>query len=123
MMRTTLVIGGLDPTGGAGITADARTLTSIGVHSMTVATCIVPQNLETVKCVFPLPVETIQAEMESAFETAPVHSCKVSVIYSRKALHRIVGLLTRSRTNVEHFPVVFDPVMRATVGGNLIGDA
>lgn len=122
MMRTTLVIGGLDPTGGAGITADARTLAVIGVHSMTVATAVVPQNLQTVKCVTPLPVDAIQAEIESAFETATVHSCKVSVIYSRNALHNIVGLLTHARAK-EHFPIVFDPVMHATVGEDLSGDS
>lgn len=120
-MRTTLVIGGLDPTGGAGITADARTLTAIGVHSMTVATAIVPQTLKEVRFVAPLDIDTIDAQLEAAFETVRVNSCKVSVIYSRKTLRGIVRHIARARSQ-GRFPVVFDPVLRATVGADLAGD-
>jgi len=122
MLKSTLVIGGLDPTGGAGISADARTLSLIGVQALTVSTCVVPQTGRGVLCVHPIPPEILESQIISAFESARVDSCKISTVYSKEGVNRIVEVLSSYRQK-RRFPVVFDPVMQASAGGDLAGTA
>ena len=55
LSKTVLVIAGSDPSGGAGIQADLKTLTSLGVYGMTAITALTEQNTKGVSGIFEIP--------------------------------------------------------------------
>ena len=55
-----LVIAGSDSSGGAGIQADIKTITSLGSYAMTAITAVTVQNTKGVKSVFPIPADEIK---------------------------------------------------------------
>jgi len=55
-----LIIAGSDSSGGAGIQADIKTLTSLGSYAMTAITAVTVQNTKGVKSVIPIPENEIK---------------------------------------------------------------
>ena len=55
-----LIIAGSDSSGGAGIQADIKTITSLGSYAMTAITAITSQNTKGVKSIVPIPVNEIK---------------------------------------------------------------
>ena len=58
-----LSIAGSDPSGGAGIQADLKTFSSLGVYGATVITAVVDENTVSVTDVHPVPVPFVQTQM------------------------------------------------------------
>ena len=54
-----LIIAGSDSSGGAGVQADIKTATSLGIYSMTAVTAVTVQNTKSVKSVIPIPANEI----------------------------------------------------------------
>jgi len=59
LSKTVLVIAGSDPSGGAGIQADLKTLTSFGVYGMTAITALTEQNTMGVSEIFEIPLDFV----------------------------------------------------------------
>jgi hydroxymethylpyrimidine/phosphomethylpyrimidine kinase len=110
-----LAIGGLDPTGGAGVTADARMLQSRGVHAATVATALTDQDRHGFRGFLPVPDDWLERLLAAALADGPVHAIKTGLFGHARAIAvaaRVVApLLDRG------VPLVVDPVLAATAGG------
>src|SRR5512137_3114228 len=63
--KKALTVGGSDSSGGAGIQADLKAFTSLGVHGATIITCITAQNTKGVQGLFPLEPEQVAAQFDS----------------------------------------------------------
>lgn len=113
-MPRVLVLGGLDPVGGAGITADARALLAVGCHAMTVATTLTIQNRRGLRDVQDVPVAHWQAAMVAVLEDGPVHAIKTGLLGSAAQVRALAAVLRTLELGV---PLVVDPVMAATAGG------
>ena len=59
LSKTVLVIAGSDPSGGAGIQADLKTLTSLGVYGMTAITALTEQNTKGVSGILEIPLDFV----------------------------------------------------------------
>ena len=80
-MRTALSIAGTDPTGGAGIQADLKTMTLNGVFAMSAVTALVAQNTTGVIGIMEVTPEFLQKQIDAVFEDIQIGraSCRERV--------------------------------------------
>jgi thiamine-phosphate diphosphorylase/hydroxymethylpyrimidine kinase/phosphomethylpyrimidine kinase len=115
-----LVIAGHDPSGGAGIQADARVIESFGLSVVTVPTALTVQSSRGVVSIHPVDVSIIRAQLELLFDDIG-HFDAVKVAMLPGAAHvELVSEILRSR-NAEN--VVVDPVVAPTHGPALLDRA
>lgn len=112
-MSTVLVIAGHDPSGGAGIQADARVIESFGVAAATVPTALTVQNSLGVTAVHAVQPEIIKAQLEALFDDAGAFDAvKVGMLADAEQASLIAEVLRRrNATNV-----VLDPVLASSAG-------
>lgn len=117
-MRSALSIAGTDPTGGAGIQADLKTMTMNGVYGMCAITALVAQNTMGVREISETTPEFLAAQLDAVFEDIPPDATKTGMV-SSSALIQVVS----ERLAHWHAPnIVVDPVMVATSGDRLISE-
>jgi hydroxymethylpyrimidine/phosphomethylpyrimidine kinase len=114
-----LIIAGSDSGGGAGIQADIKTVTMLGGHAMTAITAITAQNTLGVQGVHLVPVEMVLAQIDAVVADIGVDAVKIGMIGGRATAEMLAERLRTFRD----IPIVFDPVMVATSGSSLAGDA
>lgn len=109
-----LSIGGSDCSGGAGIQADIKAGGVFGVHVATAITAITAQNSARLHAVYPLTVDQLMTQIDSITSELPVTAVKIGMLASGDLLRAVADWLPSLDV-----PVVLDPVMGATSGGNL----
>jgi hydroxymethylpyrimidine/phosphomethylpyrimidine kinase len=116
MTAIALTIAGSDSGGGAGIQADLKTFSALGVYGASVITALTAQNTLGVQGVHDVPTPFIRQQLHSVLADLAVKAIKVGML-SRQATIRAVaeGLM-----NAPDIPVVLDPVMVATSGDLLL---
>ena len=116
MMKTpVLTIAGSDPSGGAGIQADLKSLSANGVYALSVLTSITAQNTCGVSSVFHLPSEVIEAQLDAIFSDIPVKTIKTGMLATPDIMTTVSKKLALH--TMEH--LVVDPVMVAK-GGHIL---
>ena len=117
-MRTALSIAGTDPSGGAGIQADLKTMTMNGVFAMSAITALVAQNTTGVREIVEMTPEFLGKQIDAVFEDIPPDAVKIGMVAS-------CGLIEKIAERLEFYQarkIVVDPVMVATSGGRLISE-
>jgi hydroxymethylpyrimidine kinase/phosphomethylpyrimidine kinase len=112
--KVALTIGGLDPSGGAGITADVVTFSVIGVHGAAVATALTYQNTRGVSGFWAVGERDLKAQLDAVLEDVDVAAVKVGMLASDRLAREVGPYLARFKS--DGVPVVFDPVMKAGAG-------
>jgi len=107
-------IGGSDPDGGAGIQADLKTFTSLGVYGITVITCVTAQNTFRYLLTYEVPPSVVEAQIDAIFEDFQVDAAKTGMLYSSEVIEVI------RRKVVGRTRLVVDPVLRSKTGGELL---
>lgn len=111
-----LTIAGSDSGGGAGIQADLKTFTALGVYGMTAVTSITAQNTLGVRSVHDLPPEFVALQVRVVAEDIGVDVVKTGMLSNAN----IIRTVAQTLTNLKLKPVVIDPVMRAKSGDPLL---
>jgi hydroxymethylpyrimidine/phosphomethylpyrimidine kinase len=111
-----LTIAGSDPSGGAGIQADLKTATTLGVYGASVITALTAQNTRGVRGIHAVPPAFIAAQYEAVVSDLDVRAAKIGMLGPVGAVEAVAAML-RERP-VPH--VVLDPVMIASSGDRLI---
>lgn len=114
-----LVIGGHDPSGGAGIQADIEALAANGVHAMTLITCLTLQDSCNVRAVHPVDPALLARQADLLLTDSSVAAIKIGLLGSREIAATVADLL-QSHPGI---PVVLDPVLAAGGGSDLAGAA
>ncbi len=112
------MIAGSDPSGGAGLQADLRAIAVHGMVGAGVVTAITVQNTRGVLHVQPVDCSLVSAQIAAVLDDLPVAAIKVGMLGDEEVADAVADAL--SGTGV---PVVLDPVMRASAGGELLTDA
>ncbi|WP_313515465.1 bifunctional hydroxymethylpyrimidine kinase/phosphomethylpyrimidine kinase [Sphingobacterium sp.] len=112
---TVLSIAGFDGSGGAGIQADTKTISSLGCYAMNVLTALPVQNTQGVKNIFDIPVEAVKEQLDCLFEDIYPDSIKIGMVHNSKLVETIADSLKDYKGSI-----VFDPVMVSTSGHRLI---
>jgi len=117
-VRTALTIAGTDPTGGAGIQADIKTMTANGVFAMSAVTALVAQNTTGVKSIVECTPEFLGQQLDCVFTDIFPDAVKTGMVAS-VPLIQVIG------DKLEEYGaknLVVDPVMVATSGDRLISE-
>jgi len=110
-----LTIAGSDSGGGAGIQADLKTFSALGVYGASVITALTAQNTRTVSRVEPASPAMIAAQMAAVFDDLDVRAVKLGMLGDAEAIATVAsGLAGRT------LPIVLDPVMVAKSGDRLL---
>ncbi len=118
-----LIIAGSDSGGGAGIQADIKTVTLLGGHPMTAITAVTAQNTVAISAIHPVPTEMVLAQIDAVVEDIGIDAVKIGMLGSAFTANQVAGRLSRLKAELPALPIVFDPVMVATSGGQLADDA
>lgn len=111
-----LTIAGSDSSGGAGIQADLKTMSAIGVFGASAITAITAQNTCEVRAIQGIEPDIVRQQIEAVLDDLPCTTVKLGMLYSRTTIETIADCLQR-------YPlrnIVLDPVMVSTSGCRLI---
>ncbi|GAW36298.1 hydroxymethylpyrimidine/phosphomethylpyrimidine kinase [Roseovarius sp. A-2] len=118
MVATALTIAGSDSGGGAGIQADLKTFSALGVYGASVITAVTAQNTRAVTDVHPVPNATVAAQIAAVLGDIRVDCIKIGMLGDAVLIATVAQALEGYRG-----PVVLDPVMVAKSGARLLPDA
>jgi hydroxymethylpyrimidine/phosphomethylpyrimidine kinase len=116
MIPNILSIAGTDPTGGAGIQADLKTIAALGGYGMAVVTALVAQNTQGVRAVQEISPEFLTAQLDAVFDDVRVDAVKIGMLANAGIISAVARVLDRRRPPY----VILDPVMVAASGDRLL---
>lgn len=111
-----LTIAGSDSSGGAGIQADLKTFSALGVFGASVITALTAQNTQGVTSIHQPPAAFLKDQLEAVLSDLDVCAIKIGMIGDEGSVLAIVDVLKSRRP----LPVVLDPVMVSTTGARLL---
>ena len=114
-----LSIAGTDPTGGAGVHADLKSIAANGGYGMAVVTALVAQNTRGVRSVHMPPVEFLTQQLDAVSDDVAIDAVKIGMLGTVEVIRAVEEWLGRVTPPV----VVLDPVMIATSGDRLLDRA
>ena len=101
-MRTALSIAGTDPTGGAGIQADLKTMTLNGVFAMSAVTALVAQNTTGVTGIMEVTPEFLQKQIDAVFRDIRPDAVKIGMVSSAGLIETIADRLKAYKIGRAH---------------------
>ena len=116
MTPIAVTLAGSDSGGGAGIQADLKTFSALGVYGASVITALTAQNTKGVTAIHDVPAEFVAAQIDAVFSDLDVSAVKIGMVSQRGVIETIAAGLARWRQS----RVVLDPVMIATSGDKLL---
>lgn len=116
--KRVLTIAGSDPSGGAGIQADIKTMSACGCFGMSAITAIVDENTIGVTDVHPVPVSFVRGQIKSVLDDIGADAVKIGMLHSSELIIAVKDTL--AGYNIRN--IVLDPVMVATSGDKLLQD-
>ena len=114
-----LIIAGSDSSGGAGIQADIKTATSLGVYAMTAITAITAQNTTGVKSIVAIPPKEIFNQISFSVQDIKPNSVKIGMLHNVDVIKEVIKAIKKHKLK----NIVIDPVMVAKGGHRLIGNS
>ena len=112
-----MTVAGSDSGGGAGIQADLRTFSALGVFGTSAITAVTSQNPCTVSRVDALPPEAVAEQIRSVLDIIDVRAVKTGMLLSAEIIRTVANSLKQVQ-----LPLVVDPVMISTSGTKLMQD-
>jgi hydroxymethylpyrimidine/phosphomethylpyrimidine kinase len=116
MTAVAVTIAGSDSSGGAGIQADLKTFSALGVYGASIITALTAQNTKGVRAIEPVPAEFVRAQMDAVFSDLDVRAVKIGMVWRSDVIETVAAGLARWNQTA----VVLDPVMAASSGEDLI---
>ena len=116
-MRTALTVAGSDSIGGAGIQADVKAMSVVGVHAASVITAVTAQNTCGVDGILPIPEEFIKTQLEAVLRDCDIKAVKTGMLYSAEIVGTVADILED-----HEMPLIVDPVMISGTGASLTED-
>ena len=111
-----LTIAGSDPSGGAGLQADLKTFTALGVYGASVVTALTAQNTRGVIGAISVPPDFIALQIEAVVTDLKVTAAKTGMLGDTPTVMAVAAEIRRQKIH----PLVVDPVMVATSGDVLL---
>lgn len=116
MSANALTIAGSDSGGGAGIQADLKTFSALGVYGASVITALTAQNTRAVRAIHDVPPAFVAAQMDAVFEDIRIDAVKIGMLNRPEVIDVVAAGLEHYRPRW----VVLDPVMVAKSGDRLL---
>lgn len=110
-----LTIAGSDSGGGAGIQADLKTFSALGVYGASAITALTAQNTQEVRAVYPVPPEFLCQQLSAVFDDIQIHAVKTGMLGSREMVKAVADFI-----GSRGVALVVDPVMISKSGNALL---
>ncbi len=121
LSKTVLVIAGSDPSGGAGIQADLKTLTSLGVYGMTAITALTEQNTRGVTGIYEIPLDFVVKQINCCLSDIGANAIKIGMMHNSDLINGVYEALKHNKIiGNKKISIVLDPVMVAKGGHRLL---
>jgi len=117
-MAIALTIAGSDSGGGAGIQADLKSFSAMGVYGASVITAVTAQNTQAVNAIHPIPDEVVAEQIRTVLSDIKVDAVKIGMLGTPGLISAVADAL-----NEFEGPIVLDPVMIAKSGAVLLEDS
>ena len=114
--RTVLSIAGSDSIGGAGIQADLKTFSALGVYGMTAITALTAQNTQSVLHIMPASEQNLRLQLEAVFTDVVPDAVKIGMLHNEALIDVVIKAIDCYRPR----NIVLDPVMISTSGCALL---
>lgn len=111
-----LTIAGSDSSGGAGIQADLKTFSALGVYGASVITALTAQSTKGITAVHPVPADFVAAQMDAVLSDLDVGAVKIGMLANATIVEAVSAGLHRHQVG----NVVLDPVLAASTGADLL---
>lgn len=111
-----LTIAGVDPSGGAGVLADIKTISALGAYGCAVIAALTAQNTLGVRGIHAVPTEFVRQQIETLLEDVCINAVKIGMLGTVEIIEAVAQSL--ERWELRH--VVVDPVMVAKSGDPLL---
>jgi hydroxymethylpyrimidine/phosphomethylpyrimidine kinase len=111
-----LSIAGVDPSGGAGVLADVKTMSALGAYGCAVIAALTAQNTQSVTAIAPVPPEFVGQQIDTLFADVRIDAVKIGMLGQQAVTMVVAEKLNKWRP--AH--VVLDPVMIAKSGDHLL---
>lgn len=118
MTAIALTIAGSDSGGGAGIQADLKTFSALGVYGASVITALTAQNTRGVTGIHDVPADFISLQMDAVFSDLAVDAVKIGMLSRPETIRTVAAGLERHDAR----NIVLDPVMVAASGDPLLAE-
>ncbi len=116
MMKIALTIAGSDSGGGAGIQADLKTFSALGIYGVSVITAVTAQNTTGVTAIESISPEVVLKQIDAVFSDFKIDVVKIGMVSNQKIIQAVVKGLVK--WNVKS--IVLDPVMISETGSHLL---
>ena len=116
MTAIAVTIAGSDSSGGAGVQADLKTFSALGVYGASVIAALTAQNTKGVTSIHDVPPAFVTAQIDAVFSDLAVNAVKIGMLSNVATIAAVAEGLTRHAQR----NVVLDPVMVATSGDRLL---
>ena len=113
-----LIIAGSDSSGGAGIQADIKTITSLGSYAMTAITAITSQNTTGVKSIVSIKSKEIEKQIIFTCKDIKPDAIKIGMLHSPSVIKSVIIAINKIKAK----KIILDPVMIAKGGAKLINN-
>ena len=113
-----LIIAGSDSSGGAGIQADIKTITSLGSYAMTAVTAITSQNTTGVKSIASINSKEIEKQIIFTCKDIKPDAIKIGMLHSSRVIKSVINSINKIKVK----KIILDPVMVAKSGTKLINN-
>lgn len=117
-MITVMTIAGFDPSAGAGVLADIKTMSAFGCYGVSAITSLTLQNTQGVFGAYHQSREVVRGQLDPLFDDFEIAAVKTGMLPTRDVIEEVAAAL--SHRPIAH--VVVDPVVRSTSGYDLIDD-
>ena len=111
-----LIIAGSDSSGGAGIQADIKTVTSLGSYAMTAITAVTSQNTKGVKEIVSISSKSLQTQITMVLDDIGANAVKIGMLQNTNIIKCVYKILKKYKLK----NIVLDPVMIAKGGARLV---
>jgi hydroxymethylpyrimidine/phosphomethylpyrimidine kinase len=115
--RPVLVIAGSDPSGGAGVEADIKTITALGAYAMTAITALTVQDTQGISEIHGIPAAFVGQQLYKLLADIGADAIKIGMLGSAEMVKVVAVGLQEAAAGV---PIVLDPVLAATSGTKLL---
>ncbi len=114
-----LVFAGFDPSGGAGVQADAQAVTALGAHPLSVVTVLTVQDNDRVFAIHPVSATFLRQQAAALLDKFEIAAVKIGIIGDRANAEAIAEIVRSLRLRQPDLPVVLDPVLASGNGDAL----
>jgi len=116
--KNILVISGLDPSGGAGISADIETIHSLNFRALPIITILTSQNTQTVSSSSPVDIKIIDSQLKSLIDDIEFDGIKIGLLADKTIMEYLSDFLEQHK----NIPIVVDPILKSSSGNVFINE-